>query len=119
MSEVEFFYDVERRIKELHNKDSNKHQNSYGDALFYIIASVPSLYNSADKIYCFKENAISIDAFDDRKFSSGELALIRLGFNLFTSSNFDRNELSVNDIFAELDADFRKIAFRAIEIRFE
>ena len=93
-------------------------------ALFYVIAGNDTLFSQRKNIYDFKDRAINIEIDENGKtfihgeawHTSGTLALIRLGYNLFNGFRDERT--SPMDLLSSLDDKSFDLAFNAMAIRF-
>ena len=83
--------------------------------LFYILAAFSDTFETAALFYAFEQNCIRPEAFRHVRLDYDSHAeLVRLGFNLFNSSN----KVNICDTLAACDTDGRKVAIEAIKIRF-
>jgi len=82
-------------------------------AMFYIWAGNVDLYRKSAALYDFDERLIRNDWDERADFSSGAQGLVCLSFNLY--NGYPAN---VYNIFGCLDTENRKLAIRAISIRF-
>lgn len=93
-------------------------------ALLYIISGNEALKNRLSMIYSldkrtiiFETDTVTEKPILDASFSSGEQALIRLGFNLF-NFHYDDGYTTPVEIFSCLDEESTWLAIEAIKIRF-
>lgn len=91
--------------------------------IIYILSQVPSLYNSRDRILNFEKQQIIPQSLDSGIWSSGERAMIKLGYNLFNNYKGECQEEGENyspiGLFWALDKDNVNIALNALSLRFK
>lgn len=86
-------------------------------SLFHIIAGNEGLYRKRNAIYDFNERRIKTCIRDGSEdFSSGQWALIKLGFNLY--NGYREEYMTPLDLFWNLDHKNMQIAHDAIGLRF-
>ena len=109
-------YNFEDRYEELLKKDKTAEDDRERKSLFYILAGNLDLYGKVNYIYDFDERMIKSECLDSEEvdFCSSSRKLIKLGYNLYNSSN----GADVMDTFYILDNDNFELALNAIKLRF-
>lgn len=95
--------------------------NSKKAVLFYVLASSKNLFNQANMIYDFKNNRLNLDFDEEGNIIFGHIKLTRqeeVLLNLVLQIYDNLNNLSIRDIFSELDNDNRMIALESIKMGF-
>jgi hypothetical protein len=105
------------RFEQLLRDQGISHSDCSRSALLFIITGNLQLFEKRHVIYDFEENMIRLDCFNQGlDFSSGERALVRLGFNLY--NGYQDDSTSPFHLFYCLDAKSTALAMRAIKICF-
>ena len=94
------------------SRDNTKEADRERKALFYIL-SCDELFKKANFLYNFDDHSIKAD--HEKIFSSGEAALIEIGYNLYNGYG----QRTIVDLFSRLDSKAFSIALEAIRIRFD
>lgn len=107
----------EDRFNELVKRDNTAEDDLERRSLFYILSGNLDLYNKVDYIYDFDERKIKSECLESEEidFCSSSRKLIKLGYNLYNSSN----SADVIDTFYILDDDNFELALNAIKLRFD
>lgn len=111
------FLDIKHRrhFEEMMETNNTSHNDRERVALFYILASIDKFRDCPDEYYNFNKGIINSEALDGI-LSDGELALLRLGFHLFTGR--DDYKATVINTFSSLGDKWSYIALKAIQLRF-
>lgn len=109
---------------ELIDRDGTHDSDIERKALFFCLAAMDNLRKSAGTIYNFKDHGFNNSILDRMLFSSGEQALVRLGFNLYSGGTAyskgrgQKNlDCSVMSIVESMDRNLVTVALNAIRIR--
>lgn len=95
--------------------------NSKKAALFYVLSNSKNLFNQVNMIYDFKNNRLNLDFDEEGNIIFGHIKLTHqeeVLLNLVLQIYDNLNNLSVRDIFSELDDDNRMIALETIKMGF-
>lgn len=104
----------EDRFNELVDKSRIATWDIERKALFYILSGNEDLYFKSNFLYDFSENIICTE--HELDLSGGMHKLVYLGFHLY---NFNyKEDITIMDIFSNLDSVNFELALNAIKIRF-
>ena len=110
----------EKRFKELLLQAKLKYKDKERQSLFYVMSGNDDLYKQVNRIYDFWKqqlNCINEDgevAIEDIFVSSSSGALLKLALELYNQST----NISVNELFRNLDDNNSRLAINAIKIRY-
>ncbi len=93
-------------------------------ALFFCLSALEGLMRNAGVIYDFKARSFNMAILEKMPFSSGEQALVRLGFNLYSGGveyqkgrSTKKLDCDVMGMIKSMDAELVTVVLNAIRIR--